>query len=59
MRCDRHVDPNPLVGANAHGNIVGAASSAKAGALRVGPGDPYHSYVRIIRRWIEQGALND
>jgi hypothetical protein len=76
-----------LVGATAHGNIVGAASTTKSGALRVIPGDPDNSYlihkiegrsgivgermprtggpyltdgqVRIIRRWIELGALND
>jgi hypothetical protein len=76
-----------LTGANAHGNIVGVASTQKTGAQRVVPGDPDNSYlihkiegrsgivgermprtggpyltegqVRIIRRWIELGALND
>ena len=76
-----------LGSANAHAQLVNVASNAKAGAIRVIPGDPENSYlihkleggatiaglrmprsgppyltagqIRVIKRWIELGALNN
>ena len=76
-----------LGSANAHAQLVNVASNAKAGAIRVIPGDPENSYLihklegragivgqrmprgtgpfltdgqmRVIKRWIELGALNN
>lgn len=72
---------------SAHAQLVNAASTFNAGAIRVVPGDPEKSYlihklegrsgivglrmprsgppyltegqIRVIRRWIENGAPND
>lgn len=76
-----------LGSANAHAQLVNVASTGRAGAIRVIPGDPENSYlihklegrstiaglrmprsgppyltegqIRVIKRWIELGALNN